>query len=68
GAILHASHNLYVQAIFSPLTRKSGDAPWFIDEFGAVLPIVVIAFAIFFWSKKGQLKAFVPQTLRESPA
>ena len=33
----------------------------------AVLPIVVIAFAIFFWSKKGQLKAFVPQTLRESP-
>jgi len=24
GAILHASHNLYIQAIFSPLTRNAG--------------------------------------------
>jgi uncharacterized protein len=67
GALLHASHNLYVQAIFSPLTKKSGNTPWFIDEFGAILPMVVIAFAIFFWSKKGQLKAVVPQTMQASP-
>jgi uncharacterized protein len=55
GAILHASHNLYVQAIFTPLTRNTGKTPWFIDEFGAVLPLVVAAFAIYFWSRRKEL-------------
>jgi membrane protease YdiL (CAAX protease family) len=40
AAILHASHNLYIQAIFTPLTRNTGKTAWFIDEFGAILPIV----------------------------
>jgi len=52
GALLHASHNLYVQSIFTPLTNKSANTAWFIDEFGAVLPVVTIAFAIFFWSRR----------------
>lgn len=55
GALLHASHNLYVQSIFTPLTRNTGKAAWFIDEFGAILPIVSVAFAIYFWSKRKQL-------------
>lgn len=59
GALLHASHNLYVQGILSPLTRKTGTTAWFIDEFGAVLPIVVIAFAIYFWRRKGELEPVV---------
>jgi uncharacterized protein len=65
GALLHASHNLYVQGIFSPLTKKSGNAPWFIDEFGAVLPVIAILFAIFFWSKRGELKSIMPQPAQE---
>ena len=40
GAMLHASHNLFVQAIFTPLTRNTGKTAWYIDEFGAVLPAV----------------------------
>src|SRR5256885_5040608 len=40
GALLHASHNLYIQAIFTPLTRNTGKTAWFIDEFAAVLPLV----------------------------
>ena len=34
-AILHASHNRYVQGIFTPWTRDTGKTAWFIDEFGA---------------------------------
>jgi uncharacterized protein len=54
AALLHASHNLYVQSIFTPLTHKSGNTAWFFDEFGVVLPIVTIVFAIFFWSRRGR--------------
>ena len=55
GALLHASHNLYVQAIFTPLTRNTGKTAWFIDEFGAVLPLVTVAFAIYFWRRRNEL-------------
>jgi membrane protease YdiL (CAAX protease family) len=57
GAMLHASHNLYVQAIFTPLTRDTGKTAWFIDEFGAVLPLVAVAFAIYFWTRRNELAA-----------
>lgn len=55
GAILHASHNLYIQAIFTPLTRNTGKTAWFIDEFGCVLPLVAIVFAVYFWRHRRQL-------------
>jgi membrane protease YdiL (CAAX protease family) len=55
GAILHASHNLYVQAIFTPMTQNRGKTAWFIDEFGAVLPLVTILFAIYFWRRRREL-------------
>ncbi len=55
GALLHASHNLYIQAIFTPLTRDTGKTPWFIDEFGAVLPLVTSAFAVYFWCRRSEL-------------
>jgi len=55
AALLHASHNLYVQDIFTPLTRNTGKTPWYIDEFGAVLPLVAAAFAIYFWRRRGEL-------------
>jgi membrane protease YdiL (CAAX protease family) len=57
GAILHASHNLYVQAIFTPLTQDRGKTAWFIDEFGAVLPMVAVAFAIYFWRRRGEVES-----------
>jgi membrane protease YdiL (CAAX protease family) len=55
GAMLHASHNLFVQAIFTPVTRNTGKTAWFIDEFGAVLPLITIAFAIYFWRRRREL-------------
>ena len=57
GAILHGSHNLYIQGIFTPITRNTGKTAWFIDEFGCVLPLVAIAFAIYFWSRRRELRA-----------
>lgn len=59
GAILHASHNLYVQAIFTPLTANRGKTAWFIDEFGAVLPLVTVVFAVYFWSRRGEVEGSV---------
>ena len=38
AAILHASHNLFVQAIFTPLTLQKKITPYIIDEFGIGLP------------------------------
>src|SRR5579872_646447 len=55
GALLHASHNLYVQRIFTPLTRNTGKTAWFIDEFGAALPLAAVGFAIYFWTRRGEL-------------
>jgi CAAX protease family protein len=56
GAMLHASHNLFVQAIFTPLTRNTGKTAWYVDEFGAVLPAVMIVFAIYFWRRRKELQ------------
>lgn len=56
GVIFHASHNLFIQSIFSPLTKDTGNTKYFIDEFGVVLPIVCFCFAIYFWRKRSQLK------------
>jgi membrane protease YdiL (CAAX protease family) len=56
AALLHASHNLYVQAIFTPLTRNTGKTAWYIDEFGVMLPLIAVAFAIYFWTKRGELE------------
>jgi CAAX protease family protein len=55
GALLHASHNLYVQGIFTPLTRDTGKTAWFIDEFGAILPLVALGFGIYFWSRRNEI-------------
>jgi membrane protease YdiL (CAAX protease family) len=56
GAILHASHNLYIQDVFTPMTLDKGKTAWFMDEFGAILPVVAIGFAIYFWRRRHELQ------------
>ncbi len=56
AAIAHASHNLYIQTICTPLTRDTGKTLWFIDEFGVVVPIVTLFFAIYFWRRRHELE------------
>ncbi len=43
--MLHAVHNTIVQEVLTPLTADTGHTAWFIDEFGAVLPLCIIAAA-----------------------
>jgi membrane protease YdiL (CAAX protease family) len=49
-AILHASHNLYIQQVFTPLTTPRGSiTAYFIDEFGVAIAVVAVGFAALVW-------------------
>lgn len=54
--ILHATHNLYIQMIFDPLTKANAHTAWFANEFGCVVPLVTGVFAIYFICRRGELK------------
>lgn len=60
NVFLHATHNLYIQAFFTPVTSDTGNTKYFIDEFGAVLPIVCLCIAIYFWTKRSELMTGSP--------
>ncbi len=55
AVILHGTHNLFIQGIFTPITQDTGNTNYYIDEFGIVLPIVCVGFAVFFWNKRREL-------------
>ncbi|BAP32693.1 uncharacterized protein CHSO_3656 [Chryseobacterium sp. StRB126] len=55
AAIFHASHNLFIQSIFTPLTADTGTTNYYIDEFGIALPIATVIVAYFFWRKRKEL-------------
>jgi membrane protease YdiL (CAAX protease family) len=65
GVLLHASHNLFIQAFFTPLTADTGNTAYVIDEFGFMVPLLSVLFAIYFWTRRGELpKPNVPITAR----
>jgi hypothetical protein len=49
AAILHASHNLFVQAFFDRVTVDTGPTKWLTGEFGAALALAIVATAWIFW-------------------
>ena len=49
AAIFHGSHNLFIQSIFTPLTRDTGPTKYVIDEFGIGLVITVTIAAVLAW-------------------
>lgn len=55
GVLLHASHNLFIQNFFTPITGDTGKTSYFVDEFGAVLPVIAILVAIYFWRRRNEL-------------
>ncbi len=48
--LLHASHNVWIQGFFDPLTADTGPTEWWIGEFGAGLALVAIPVAWVGWS------------------
>jgi len=49
AAIFHGSHNLFIQSIFTPLTRDTGPTKYVIDEFGIGLVVTVGIGAVLAW-------------------
>lgn len=57
AALLHASHNLWVQGFFDRVTVDTGPTRWLTGEFGAVLALSLAATAWAFWRMRDQLPA-----------
>jgi membrane protease YdiL (CAAX protease family) len=55
AAILHASHNLFVQSIFDPLTLDFGLTPYLTTEFGAGLAVAYALIALYTWRRRDAL-------------
>lgn len=52
AAIFHGSHNLFIQSIFTPLTRDTGPTKYIIDEFGIGLVVTITIAAIVVWRQQ----------------
>ena len=52
AAMLHASHNLFVQAIFDQMTKTAGRVRYITTEFGFGLALTVAATAFYFWTRR----------------
>lgn len=63
AAMLHASHNLFIQAIFDRMTNPAGKTLYVTTEFGFGLALTVTACAIYFWTRRGEVDA-KPSPLR----
>lgn len=63
GMFLHASHNIFIQSFFDPLTRPGLATKYLTTEFGAGLAIMAVIIAVIFYEKRGELpQTSAPQT------
>jgi membrane protease YdiL (CAAX protease family) len=51
AVLFHASSNVFIQKVFTPLTVVDKNSSWYVDEFGAVVPFVAFLVAMYFWRK-----------------
>jgi membrane protease YdiL (CAAX protease family) len=57
-AILHASHNQFIQGIFDPMTAQKGHVLYVTTEFGIGLVVTTTIAAIWFWIRRGELPVY----------
>ena len=55
AAILHASHNLFIQGFFDRVTVDTGITKYLVSEFGAALAVVAVITGYVFWRLRTQL-------------
>ena len=55
AALMHGSHNLWVQSILTPLTHDTGPTEYIVDEFGIGLVITTVIAAAICWRKRHDL-------------
>ena len=53
--VLHASHNLFIQNVFDPLTKDAGFTPYITTEFGIGTAIAIAIVGVIFWRKGKRL-------------
>jgi len=53
--LLHSSHNIAIQAIFTPLTGTTALTPYVIDEFGIGLVLAGLLVGWLFWRRRAAL-------------
>jgi hypothetical protein len=63
--ILHASHNTFIQQFFDPLTVYRSKTGYVAGEFGAVLLVLSILMAIYFWRRRDEVES---DNRRSAPA
>lgn len=68
AAVLHATHNLFVQAFFDRVTVDTGPTRWLTGEFGAALALAIVVTAWLFWRARGALPAPNDSASRLVPA
>ncbi len=51
AVVFHMSHNVFLQKFFVPMTLGQARSAWWVDEFGAVLPLTVAVVALYYWRK-----------------
>lgn len=57
AVILHASHNLFIQGIFDPLTIDRGITNFVTTEFGVGLAIAYTACGLYCWRRRSEVAA-----------
>ena len=55
SAILHASHNAFIQVIFDGMTKPVGRTLYITTEFGAGLVVTMWVVALYFWTRRGEV-------------
>jgi len=64
AAILHASHNLFVQSFFDRVTVDTGPTRWLTGEFGAALAVMLVVTSLIFWRARGAVEMRAPAASR----
>jgi membrane protease YdiL (CAAX protease family) len=65
--LLHASHNLFLGSVFTPLTTETDVTAYIVGEFGIGLALLLVLAAWVFWRRRGELPADVSATT-ETPS
>jgi membrane protease YdiL (CAAX protease family) len=63
-ALLHASHNLFIQAIFDRMTAPVGRALYVTTEFGFGLVLTIGATGLYFWLRRKELPVAEPVAIQ----
>src|SRR5262249_3474251 len=62
AVILHATNNLLIQDVFTPLSIDTGPTKFVVDQFGFLLPLAEIAVAVMCWHRRGEVEQLQPAT------